>query len=219
MKGPTKAPRVRARPQRPAAKPPAPPQSARPPRRAATEVVDDALRDRGTPLEPPVRSEMEARFEHDFTDVRVHDGPAAATAADALGAEAFTSGLTLLSARALAALREHAVRGLQERRVVAAGTGAPSEHVAQVEPERWVSGVCPEHSGLEGEQCPKCGRVLGRLGGPVHLRRDEVGDADVVGRRAGVRLVYFSRRVRQILEDVDANGLLVGDPIYLCDHS
>ncbi|WP_052764000.1 eCIS core domain-containing protein [Microvirga massiliensis] len=46
----------------------------------------------GRPLEPDVRADMEQRFRENFSAVRVHTGPAAGRAADALDAEAFTHG-------------------------------------------------------------------------------------------------------------------------------
>ncbi|WP_425494210.1 eCIS core domain-containing protein [Natronobiforma cellulositropha] len=46
----------------------------------------------GTPLEGPVREEMEARMGDSFSDVQLHTGPEAAKAASALEARAFTTG-------------------------------------------------------------------------------------------------------------------------------
>jgi hypothetical protein len=46
----------------------------------------------GSPLAPALREQFEPRFGYDFSDVRVHTGPAAAGAAHALGARAFTVG-------------------------------------------------------------------------------------------------------------------------------
>ena len=46
----------------------------------------------GRPLEPHVRADMEQRFSTDLSAVRVHTGPGANRAADALDAEAFTHG-------------------------------------------------------------------------------------------------------------------------------
>lgn len=53
--------------------------------------VDAALAGPGRPLDPATRSFMEPRFGRSFADVRIHDGPAAATAAAAIAAEAFQS--------------------------------------------------------------------------------------------------------------------------------
>ncbi|MFB9467568.1 eCIS core domain-containing protein [Streptomyces cinereospinus] len=54
--------------------------------------VHQVLRSAGTPLAAPVRQEMESRFGTDFSDVRLHTGPAAARSARAVGARAYTSG-------------------------------------------------------------------------------------------------------------------------------
>ncbi|MBO4252837.1 eCIS core domain-containing protein [Streptomyces griseorubiginosus] len=56
-------------------------------------AVDESLRSSAHPLDPTLRSEMEARFGGaDFSGVRVHDGPVAQRAAAAVEARAFTSG-------------------------------------------------------------------------------------------------------------------------------
>jgi hypothetical protein len=52
----------------------------------------NALLGAGAPLEPRVRSDMEARFRADFGDVRIHDDPAAHDAAAGIGAKAYTLG-------------------------------------------------------------------------------------------------------------------------------
>jgi hypothetical protein len=59
---------------------------------AAPPIVDEVLRSPGRPLEPGVRGEMEARFGHDFSRVRVHHGDAAEASATAVGARAYTVG-------------------------------------------------------------------------------------------------------------------------------
>lgn len=57
-----------------------------------TSRVDDAVRGGGRPLEPTVRSSMEARFGHDFSAVRIHHDAAAQAANEGLRARAFTVG-------------------------------------------------------------------------------------------------------------------------------
>lgn len=69
----------RARPSGPAAEP-------------AGTGVQEVLRSAGKPFAGPVREEMEARFGTDFSDVRLHTGPAAARSAAAIGARAYTAG-------------------------------------------------------------------------------------------------------------------------------
>lgn len=55
-------------------------------------AVHDVLRSAGRPLDSGTRTDMEARFGADFTDVRVHDDGAARTSAAEIGARAYTSG-------------------------------------------------------------------------------------------------------------------------------
>ena len=51
-----------------------------------------AARPEGRPLPAPQRNFFESRFGHDFRQVRIHDGPASASAARAAGARAMTLG-------------------------------------------------------------------------------------------------------------------------------
>ena len=58
----------------------------------APPIVHDVLNSPGQPLDESVRAEMEERFGHDFSRVRVHTDGRSATAARALNARAFTVG-------------------------------------------------------------------------------------------------------------------------------
>jgi hypothetical protein len=54
--------------------------------------VHDVIAAPGTPLDPEVRTDMESRLGHDFSDVRVHTDGAAESSAKAVGAHAYTVG-------------------------------------------------------------------------------------------------------------------------------
>lgn len=54
--------------------------------------MSDALSSGGRPMDAPLRTEMEARLGADFSDVRLHTGPAASRSAAQFGARAYTSG-------------------------------------------------------------------------------------------------------------------------------
>lgn len=58
----------------------------------APASVNQTLASSGRPLEPALRQDMEQRFGHDFSRVRVHTGQLAATSAGALNAQAYTVG-------------------------------------------------------------------------------------------------------------------------------
>ncbi len=60
-------------------------------------IVHDVLRSPGRPLDTNTRQNMESRFHHDFSSVRVHSGPRAAASAEAIGAEAYTSGRNIVA--------------------------------------------------------------------------------------------------------------------------
>src|SRR5262245_24898589 len=59
---------------------------------AAPASVDQALASPGRPLETPLRQQMEQRFGHDFSKVRVHTGAAAEQSAEDVNAHAYTVG-------------------------------------------------------------------------------------------------------------------------------
>ncbi len=59
---------------------------------SAPAIVHDVLSGSGSPLDASVRSYMEPRFGHDFSQVRVHSGSRAAESASAVNALAYTVG-------------------------------------------------------------------------------------------------------------------------------
>jgi peptidoglycan/xylan/chitin deacetylase (PgdA/CDA1 family) len=61
-------------------------------RAQAPPIVHDVLRSQGHTLDGATRADMEPRFGHDFSRVRVHSGGTAARSAAAVGAEAYTVG-------------------------------------------------------------------------------------------------------------------------------
>jgi hypothetical protein len=54
--------------------------------------VHEVVGSPGRPLDAATRADMESRLGADFSDVRVHDGPAARASASGLGARAYTTG-------------------------------------------------------------------------------------------------------------------------------
>ncbi len=60
--------------------------------RAAPDSVERALAGTGSPLEPMLRKDMEQRFGHDFSRVRVHSSAAARQSAAEIDARAYTVG-------------------------------------------------------------------------------------------------------------------------------
>ena len=63
----------------------------------APPVVNEVLREQGRPLDPTTRAFFESRFGHDFGRVRIHADSLAASAAQSVCANAFTSGRTSCS--------------------------------------------------------------------------------------------------------------------------
>ncbi|WP_435188369.1 eCIS core domain-containing protein [Streptomyces sp. bgisy126] len=88
-------------------------------------AVHDVLRGPGRPLDDATRTDMEARLDGDFSDVRIHDDGAARASAAEIGARAYTSGSHVVigdgggDAHTLAHELTHVV---QQRRGPVAGT-------------------------------------------------------------------------------------------------
>jgi hypothetical protein len=86
----------------------------------------------GTPLPAPVRAEHEARFRHNFGDIRIHTGDRAAEAAGGLQAEAFTVGRHIAFSRGSFAPHTSAGRNLLAHELA---------HVVQVDRGEVAHGV------------------------------------------------------------------------------
>ncbi|MBS1133303.1 MAG: peptidase superfamily protein [Burkholderiaceae bacterium] len=63
---------------------------------SAPPSVQRAIADGGRPLEPALRQDMEGRFGHDFSRVRIHTGSAAAISAQDVDAHAYTLGQSIV---------------------------------------------------------------------------------------------------------------------------
>ncbi|HTE77158.1 MAG TPA: DUF4157 domain-containing protein [Xanthobacteraceae bacterium] len=79
---------------------------------AAPASVDQALASPGRPLEPTLREDMEQRFGHDFSQVRVHFDAAAEQSARDVNAHAYTAGRDMVFGAGRFAPRTHEGRRL-----------------------------------------------------------------------------------------------------------
>jgi hypothetical protein len=128
------------------------------------------------------------------------------------------SGTILVSSRVADALTELGASGYEARNVVSATTGVASTRVFELHPERWIAQVCEEHTAIDGDVCPVCGRVVGKLEGHVHLRDEWVADDDVIGRNPGHRFVYLARYVFHHFREIEAKGMVAAAPLFVCAH-
>jgi hypothetical protein len=96
--------------------------------------VHDVISSGGRPVEPDVRTDMEARLGHDFSDVRVHDDSAATSSAQAVNAHAYTVGSNVVfqrdqydpgSAAGKETLAHELTHVVQQRSGPVDGTSAP----------------------------------------------------------------------------------------------
>lgn len=96
--------------------------------------VHDVISSGGRPLDPDVRTDMEGRLGHDFSDVRVHDDSAATASAQAVNAHAYTVGSNVVfqrdqydpsSAAGKVTLAHELTHVVQQRSGPVDGTSAP----------------------------------------------------------------------------------------------
>lgn len=78
----------------------------------APPSVDQVLSSSGRPLEPELRADMEQRFGHDFSTVRVHAGASAEESARCINAHAYTVGQNIVFGASRAAPGTHEGRRL-----------------------------------------------------------------------------------------------------------
>lgn len=123
-------------------------------------AVHDVLSTPGRPLQPALRTEMEARLSESFHDVRVHTGPTAAASADSVGARAYTSGTHVVLGRGGAdrhTLAHELTHVVQQRRGPVSGAdngaglrisdpGDRFEREAEANARRVMAGPVPMHT-------------------------------------------------------------------------
>ncbi|MEP9358068.1 DUF4157 domain-containing protein [Sphingomonas sp. KR3-1] len=129
-----------------------------PARHAAAPAAHAVSRSPGQPLDPAPRALLEQRFQQDFGAVRVHADGHAASAAQAIGARAYTTGQDIVFGRG------------EYRPGTAEGTRLLAHELAHVVQQR--RGVSVEGG-------------MGRVGDAYERQADSVADAVVAGRPAG----------------------------------
>jgi hypothetical protein len=107
------------------------------------ELAQSGIAGPGRPLEYPIRAEMESRFGHDFSRVRIHTEVAAEGAATTLDARAYTAGNNIVfgagqyapsteaGRRLLAHELAHVVQQTRGGAPPPARAGSPHEHAAE----------------------------------------------------------------------------------------
>ncbi|WDT74075.1 MAG: DUF4157 domain-containing protein [Candidatus Manganitrophus sp.] len=100
----------------------------------APPIVHDALRSSGQPLDPAARAFMEPRFGHDFSQVRIHTDPKAATSSQSIQALAYTAGRDIVfNSGQYSPNTEHGKRLLAHElaHVVQQGEGQPANRISR----------------------------------------------------------------------------------------
>jgi hypothetical protein len=119
-------------------------------RSPAPAIVHQELRSPGQPLAHATRSFMEARFGHDLSNVRIHDGNHAAASAKSIGARAYTVGNEIVFAAGEYAPASHAGRRLvahelahvvQQSGATSLLQRAPGKQMTKEEAEAWYNEI------------------------------------------------------------------------------
>lgn len=189
-------------------------------------AVHDVLRSGGRPLDDTTRTDMEARFGTDFSDVRVHDNLAARASAAAVGARAYTSGSHVVIGDGGAdehTLAHELTHVIQQRRGPVAGTdngdglrvSDPSdrfEREAEATATRVTAGARPLGTAA---QAPGMGHSVPASPSAAVQRTVTVGGAKVSDPARLIEesdlehfLVPTGRRVLDYLKDPRANAAL-----------
>lgn len=155
----------------------------------------------GEPLDAATRNFMEARFDRDFGDVRVHAGPAAHEAAAALKARAFTVGRDIVFGNGAAPAGDRRLLAHELAHVVQQAQGAAAQRVQRqgVDVDEDVDEgpeESPEPSG--GDPLADAVRIVRSAGsglGASELTEDLVAGIE----RAEQRFLTLARRVAEFL--------------------
>ncbi|WP_051858475.1 eCIS core domain-containing protein [Streptomyces cellulosae] len=165
-------------------------------------AVHDVLRGVGRPLDATVREDMEARFQTDFSDVRLHTDAAARRSAAELGARAYTSGHHVVIGEGGAdrhTLAHELTHVIQQRKGPVAGTATadglsvsdPSdafEREAEARATQVLRGPSPAHAGEAASSGAPSGQVQ-RAPGPrdTALQRATIDEAPTTWQAQPVR--------------------------------
>ncbi len=130
---------------------------------AAPASVDRVLASPGRPLDPPLQQDMEQRFGHDFSRVRVHSGAAAEQSARDVSANAYTVGRNIVFGVSRFAPGTHEGRRLiaHELTHVVQQSGSDGIRVGQGNKKRGLYPTVPDadHAALALSE----GNSIGRL--------------------------------------------------------
>ncbi|MFF8913244.1 DUF4157 domain-containing protein [Streptomyces sp. NPDC015032] len=184
-------------------------------------AVHDVLRTSGKPLDEATRTEMEARLEADFSDVRIHRGSAARASAAEVGARAYTSGSHVVVGAGGTdkhTLAHELTHVIQQRQGAVAGTDNGAglylshpddrfERAAEANAARVMAGPVPDapavHGRAEQNTAPGTGPVLQRrTATSLHdqLAEDDLPDgvAEVVKRYDRLTDLDLNEQIREL---------------------
>ena len=203
---------------------------------AAPASVDQALASPGRPLEPVPRQDMEQRFAHDSSSVRIHSGAAAESSARGVNAQAYTVGHDVVLGAGRLALGTNEGRRLIARELthVVQQSGADGMRLAQSREQRGLSPISviqQLHHSIE--QCGGSDGVVRRKGADVlssdaapGIVREVLGNSGRslepeirtfmetdFGHDFGNVRVHDDRRVAESAAAVNALAYTVGDEI------
>jgi GH24 family phage-related lysozyme (muramidase) len=190
----------------------------------APPIVHEVLRAPGAPLDPAARADLEPRFGHDFSRVRVHTDACAAQSADAVNALAYTVGRDVVFAAGRYAPHTDAGRHLLSHElthVVQQGGGSlgfATSALALSEPgggsEQEANATADSIAGTRSRSAPIRVSVHRRATAPFLGRQNAAEVADVlhIGTVRGTGIQFFPLEVSSTrIGPVSAQGGLIED--------
>jgi Domain of unknown function (DUF4157) len=144
----------------------------------------------GRPLDPDVRSDMEARLGHDFGSVRIHNDARAAESAKAVNAHAYTVGSNIVfqrdsyeptSAAGRITLAHELTHVVQQRSGPVDGTSAPGGIRLSDPSDRFEREAAATAERVMSTPVPAVGTPADAGTAPVQRQQDELEEEDMPG--------------------------------------
>ena len=158
----------------------------------APPIVHSVLQGQGIPLDDDVRSDMESRFKHDFSRVRIHNNTQAAASARSIRAQAYTVGDNIVFGQ-----NQYALQSMRGRHLLTHELA----HVVQ-------------QGGNQGNIAAKL--TIGSSAGLAEHEADTAANRACRGESVNIRRSSTGRVARRVLRREHGTYVSThGDPTYL----
>ncbi|AGB15067.1 hypothetical protein Halru_0425 [Halovivax ruber XH-70] len=169
------------------------------------DTVYDVLATGGRALDTSIQRALEDRMDADFSDVRIHTGPKAAKAADAINARAFTCGNAIVfndgeydpESPEGQYLLAHELAHVRQQTGAAISMMPQPDADLEIDPDPQLEREADQaaEEALSGEEP----LIVNRLGTDVHIQRSAKGESEYVTRDEVLEIVdnYYRGAIEQ----------------------